>query len=267
MKMVHMQSTTHAIPVFMGLLSAHHWPRGNYSWKSGDRWNYISTSRSTQQMKRIHYSPHAIYLSNYHPILPYHWPNSLVSGKQFSFIHKFLRSFFSDLQATFIRFFFCLVWNCLFDCLVWTWIGFWEERCESERVREEMLSTRRDEVQYISPEKEVNAGLWTLWAGATLFLGLRIWCKVTRRTGLWYDDWMLVISWVRTFYPCIFSETYIDQNIASPPNNQHNNLHRIRNRVLNRVLGRSNAHSNQHLLMRNPNRCRALQNSSRYNPT
>jgi hypothetical protein len=74
------------------------------------------------------------------------------------------------------------------------------------RLRLRMLSTRKDAVQYISPEKEVNAGLWTLWAGATLFLGLRVWCKVTRRTGLWYDDWMLVISWVSTFHPNIFEK-------------------------------------------------------------
>ncbi|KAH6665391.1 hypothetical protein B0J14DRAFT_231341 [Halenospora varia] len=53
-----------------------------------------------------------------------------------------------------------------------------------------------DDVEYISPEKEVNVGLWTLFAGATVFLGLRLWCKYTRRTGLWYDDYVLIASWV-----------------------------------------------------------------------
>lgn len=62
-----------------------------------------------------------------------------------------------------------------------------------------MNSPRADKhVDYISPEKEVNAGLWTLFAGASVFLGLRIWCKYTRRNGLWYDDYVLILSWVST---------------------------------------------------------------------
>lgn len=50
---------------------------------------------------------------------------------------------------------------------------------------------------FINPEKELNAGLWSLFAGATAFLVARIWVKVTRRHGLWYDDYILLISWVR----------------------------------------------------------------------
>ncbi|KAJ4360792.1 uncharacterized protein N0V89_001359 [Didymosphaeria variabile] len=48
---------------------------------------------------------------------------------------------------------------------------------------------------YVNPEKELNAGLWSLWAGATLFLGLRLYCKITRRHGLWYDDYILILAW------------------------------------------------------------------------
>ncbi|TDZ28652.1 hypothetical protein C8034_v011840 [Colletotrichum sidae] len=48
---------------------------------------------------------------------------------------------------------------------------------------------------FINPFVELNAGLWSLFAGATIFLALRLWCKVTRRHGLWYDDYILVVSW------------------------------------------------------------------------
>ncbi|EKG15479.1 hypothetical protein MPH_07291 [Macrophomina phaseolina MS6] len=49
---------------------------------------------------------------------------------------------------------------------------------------------------YVNPEKELNAGLWTLYAGATAFLALRVWIKITRRHGLWYDDYILLVSWI-----------------------------------------------------------------------
>ncbi|KUJ19475.1 uncharacterized protein LY89DRAFT_773934 [Mollisia scopiformis] len=49
---------------------------------------------------------------------------------------------------------------------------------------------------YISPAEEVAAGLWTLFAGTTVFLGLRIYCKFVRRAGLWYDDQTLILSWL-----------------------------------------------------------------------
>lgn len=61
--------------------------------------------------------------------------------------------------------------------------------------------TTRDEddpvITYVSPYVELNAGLWALFVAATVFLGLRIWCKFTQRHGLWYDDHILIVSWVR----------------------------------------------------------------------
>ncbi|KAI5924821.1 hypothetical protein F4810DRAFT_719032 [Camillea tinctor] len=48
---------------------------------------------------------------------------------------------------------------------------------------------------FVSPEKEVNAGLWSLFAGAAVFLGIRLWCKLTRRNGLWWDDYILILAW------------------------------------------------------------------------
>lgn len=31
---------------------------------------------------------------------------------------------------------------------------------------------------------------------AGLFLGLRIYCKVMRQKGLWWDDWIMIAAWV-----------------------------------------------------------------------
>jgi hypothetical protein len=52
---------------------------------------------------------------------------------------------------------------------------------------------------YVNPSLQLNFGLWTLFAGASAFLGLRIWVKLTRRNHLWYDDYILIVSWVRKF--------------------------------------------------------------------
>lgn len=49
---------------------------------------------------------------------------------------------------------------------------------------------------YVNPELPLNLGLWFLYAGATFFLALRVWIKVTRRHGLWWDDWILLVTWV-----------------------------------------------------------------------
>jgi hypothetical protein len=47
---------------------------------------------------------------------------------------------------------------------------------------------------YVDPSLQLNIGLWTLFAGAALFLALRIWIKITRRHGLWWDDHILLVS-------------------------------------------------------------------------
>jgi hypothetical protein len=52
---------------------------------------------------------------------------------------------------------------------------------------------------YVDPSVELNTGLWTLFAGATVFLALRVWIKITRRHGLWYDDHILLVTWVCCF--------------------------------------------------------------------
>jgi hypothetical protein len=63
-----------------------------------------------------------------------------------------------------------------------------------------MLSPRNHDKlhphSYVNPEVPLNLGLWFLYAGATVFLALRVWIKVTRRHGLWWDDWLLLVTWV-----------------------------------------------------------------------
>jgi hypothetical protein len=41
-----------------------------------------------------------------------------------------------------------------------------------------------------------NVIVWSLTALATAFLGLRVFCKIKKHRGLWWDDWFLVASWV-----------------------------------------------------------------------
>lgn len=62
----------------------------------------------------------------------------------------------------------------------------------------ELLPRKDDKpvISYVNPSVELNAGLWTLFAAATTFLGLRLWSKVKQRHGLWYDDHILITSWV-----------------------------------------------------------------------
>ncbi|KAF1359681.1 hypothetical protein EJ07DRAFT_118704 [Lizonia empirigonia] len=49
---------------------------------------------------------------------------------------------------------------------------------------------------FVNPEVPLNIGLWTLYAGATVFLALRVRIKITRRHGLWWDDWILLVTWI-----------------------------------------------------------------------
>lgn len=49
---------------------------------------------------------------------------------------------------------------------------------------------------FLDPWLELNLGLWFLFAGATLFLVLRIYFKITRRHRLWWDDYILLVCWV-----------------------------------------------------------------------
>jgi hypothetical protein len=112
-------------------------------------------------------------------------------------------------------------------------------RSSSSRENVIMVSPRAtvETVQYISPQTEVNTGLWTLFAGTTVFLGLRLGVKYTRRTGLWYDDYMLALSWVsnsKRVEFCIKIEVIgkiTDDVLAGAYGNQHPNYLRVCDRL------------------------------------
>ncbi|PSR99121.1 hypothetical protein BD289DRAFT_479703 [Coniella lustricola] len=57
-------------------------------------------------------------------------------------------------------------------------------------------------IDFVSPQVQVNAGNWTLFAGATAFLGLRIWSKVSRSHQIWWDDYLLIASWLILLSTC-----------------------------------------------------------------
>lgn len=44
---------------------------------------------------------------------------------------------------------------------------------------------------------EINIALWSLTGISCLFLLLRVYCKFYRHKDLWWDDWVLLLSWVR----------------------------------------------------------------------
>lgn len=48
---------------------------------------------------------------------------------------------------------------------------------------------------------QVNFTIWLLTAISATFLGLRVYCKFLRRRGLWWDDYILIASWVRAWPP------------------------------------------------------------------
>ncbi len=43
---------------------------------------------------------------------------------------------------------------------------------------------------------KLNAVVWVLTGLSGAFLALRIYCKFSRRKGLWWDDYLLIAAWV-----------------------------------------------------------------------
>jgi hypothetical protein len=48
----------------------------------------------------------------------------------------------------------------------------------------------------------LNTVFWTMAALSTIFLALRVYTKVSRRRKMWWDDWLLIASWVRSLFRC-----------------------------------------------------------------
>lgn len=54
---------------------------------------------------------------------------------------------------------------------------------------------------------QFNVAIWVLTGAAALFLALRLYCKFIRRKKLWWDDWVLLASFVRlppVLYPDVW---------------------------------------------------------------
>jgi hypothetical protein len=40
------------------------------------------------------------------------------------------------------------------------------------------------------------ASIWSLFVVATIFLSLRVYCRILKRRSLWWDDYILIGAWV-----------------------------------------------------------------------
>ena len=56
----------------------------------------------------------------------------------------------------------------------------------------EMLAT----MPHDNAGPKLVASIWALQAAAAAFLGLRLYCKLSRHNRLWWDDYLLIGSWV-----------------------------------------------------------------------
>jgi hypothetical protein len=69
---------------------------------------------------------------------------------------------------------------------------------------------------------KLNAVVWTLTALSGLVLGLRVYCRLSRRKGLWWDDGFLIAAWVGNYCP----ETI--HSMGQPLTGTHADLHHNR---------------------------------------
>lgn len=62
-------------------------------------------------------------------------------------------------------------------------------------------AVRRDESDSSDPVPNdgpfLNQAIWCLTAIPAMFLALRVYCKIWRKRSLWWDDYILIVSWVR----------------------------------------------------------------------
>ncbi|PKS08629.1 hypothetical protein jhhlp_005016 [Lomentospora prolificans] len=49
-----------------------------------------------------------------------------------------------------------------------------------------------------------NAVIWVLAGLSGFFLFMRVYCKITRQRGLWWDDYLMGASWITIVISCIF---------------------------------------------------------------
>ncbi|KAK4032729.1 hypothetical protein C8A01DRAFT_20235 [Parachaetomium inaequale] len=56
--------------------------------------------------------------------------------------------------------------------------------------------------------------VWPLAALSTLFLGLRAYCKLSRRHRLWWDDYILIASWVSLIYSVVLQTVGVSYGLG-----------------------------------------------------
>ncbi|KAL2130080.1 hypothetical protein VTI74DRAFT_6918 [Chaetomium olivicolor] len=62
-----------------------------------------------------------------------------------------------------------------------------------------------------------SAAIWTLVAFATTFLALRVYCKIWQSRGLWWDDWVLIVSWTMFIAESILCGRVINYGFGKYP--------------------------------------------------
>lgn len=69
---------------------------------------------------------------------------------------------------------------------------------------------------------QLNAGIWSLYVGATAFLIARLYSKRSRNHRLWYDDYILLFAWVSPIYvPTIQTCLVTNDGTDHPFSQQH----------------------------------------------
>ncbi|TGJ83679.1 hypothetical protein E0Z10_g5056 [Xylaria hypoxylon] len=62
----------------------------------------------------------------------------------------------------------------------------------------------------------LNSVNWTLTVLAAVFLSLRVYCKLSRSRGLWWDDYILITSWVTLVIAIAFITSSVMLGFANP---------------------------------------------------
>lgn len=52
------------------------------------------------------------------------------------------------------------------------------------------------EAETVNTGPMINIVIWVVTVAATVFLALRLYCKISRKKRPWYDDYVLIASWV-----------------------------------------------------------------------
>ncbi|KAK4223788.1 hypothetical protein QBC38DRAFT_486921 [Podospora fimiseda] len=64
---------------------------------------------------------------------------------------------------------------------------------------------------------EAAAIIWVFFGLSTVFLGLRVYCKIWRGRGLWWDDHILIASWLAFLGDAVMSQRAFDYGFGKYP--------------------------------------------------